>query len=1080
LATVRIANLSSAVLFASSDDGSIAGVLRIRIGKPMIPRLDALSMPDSVYRDFIVELHARGFQGDLSIVSADRIVIATDNSVYQVAPQGIAFPKTKEDLTRIARLAVEPRFQTVVFRPRGGGTGTNGQSLGDGLVIDVSRHMNRILEINLAEGWVRVEPGVVKDQLDAALSPLGYFFPPELSTSNRATLGGMISTDACGQGSCLYGKTRNYVLELTTVLLDGVLWTSRAIDDVELDAIQRRDDRVGAIHRLVDGIQRKNAALIERVFPKLNRCLTGYDLAHIRDEAGRFNLNSVLCGSEGTLALIAEAKLKVIPRPQGSVLLNIRYGSFDAALRDAGLLMKLGPASIETIDSKVLELARDDSIWSEVRDYFPDDPVGRSLGINIVEFVSDRPEEAEEDAARAVELIKSVDKGIARLGFTVARQDAVGRIWEMRKRAVGLLGHVQGRSRPVPFVEDTAVPPEQLANYIVEFRALLDRRGLDYGMFGHVDAGVLHVRPCLNLNDPTQDHLIREVTEEVVALTLKYGGLLWGEHGKGVRSEFVPEVFGPLYPSLVAIKKVFDPDDQFNPGKIASAAARPLMRVDGVPLRGSYDRVIPQAVRDAYDEAMHCNGNGACYDWNPDDAMCPSWKGTRERRHSPKGRAALLREWLRLLTVAGVDPVEESRRARRASTLTGLFRSLRRAVFALPQGEDDFSHDVKDAMDGCLACKACVGQCPIKVDVPTFRSKFLELYHDRYARPLKDYLLFSLEPMTPLLARVSGLYNFALASRAGRAAMRQLGLVHSPPLAGLSLRHELARRGVRFASADELNVLNPSERARSVVLVQDAFTSYFETSLFLDFVDLVRTLGFTPWVAPFRANGKALHMIGMLGPFARAAHRNASALSSLSDSGVALVGLDPSMTLTYRSEYKQALGAAAAPRVLLVQEWLASLVDQFPQGKKTGRKFSLLPHCTERTMAGVSLNDWRKVFDGLGLELEILAAGCCGMAGVYGHDASHRETSERIYRLSWATHLSSETPTDQLMATGYSCRSQVRLMSDVKLPHPIQVLLRHLGKNTDGPSFAASQLEQYSAEQSSNRQTRAQTNQMEE
>src|SRR5689334_8606251 len=311
----------------------------------MIPRLVDMPGPVPLYAAFLAELRARGFEGDLSSTYSDRTVLATDNSIYQLTPQAIAFPRSTDDLVRIARAAHDPRFADVKLAPRGGGTGTNGQSLTDGLVVDVSRHMNRILDINVAERRVRVQAGVVKDQLNAALAEHRLFFAPELSTSNRATIGGMINTDASGQGSCLYGKTRDHVLALTTVLLDGTVWTSRPLSDEELAAAAARPDRVGAIHRLVDAIQRENAALIAERFPKLNRCLTGYDLAHIRDAQGRFDLNSILCGSEGTLVLLAEAKLNVVPIPKYAALVNVRYGSFDAALRDAQELIRFGAAS---------------------------------------------------------------------------------------------------------------------------------------------------------------------------------------------------------------------------------------------------------------------------------------------------------------------------------------------------------------------------------------------------------------------------------------------------------------------------------------------------------------------------------------------------------------------------------------------------------------------------------------------------------------------------------------------------------------------------------------------------------------
>jgi len=301
----------------------------------MIPRLTNMPAPAPLYVDFVAELRARGFEGDLSGAFADRTVLATDNSIYQLSPQAIAFPRCTDDLVRIARLLDDPRFHGLRLAPRGGGTGTNGQSLTDGLVVDLSRHMNRILDIDVANRRARVQAGVVKDQLNAALAEHGLFFAPELSTSNRATIGGMINTDACGQGSCLYGKTRDHVLALTTVLLDGTVWTSRPLDDEALAEVKARPDRVGAVHRLVEAIQQENAALIAERFPRLNRCLTGYDLAHIRDAQGRFDLNAILCGAEGTLGFIAEAELNVLPIPKQAALVNIRYDSFDAALRDA-------------------------------------------------------------------------------------------------------------------------------------------------------------------------------------------------------------------------------------------------------------------------------------------------------------------------------------------------------------------------------------------------------------------------------------------------------------------------------------------------------------------------------------------------------------------------------------------------------------------------------------------------------------------------------------------------------------------------------------------------------------------------
>ena len=528
------------------------------------------SPPANVYRDFLAALQAAGFAGEIRADHANRTVQATDNSIYQRLSQAVICPAHADDVQLLARLLAEPAHRDVAVAARGGGTGTNGQSLTDGIVVDLSRNMNRILEINAQARWVRVEAGVVKDQLNAALKPHGLFFAPELSTSNRATVGGMINTDASGQGSCTYGKTRDHVLELDFVLMGGERLHSDALDDDELARRCARQDRVGKVYRTARRISDDKAALIDAKFPKLNRCVTGYDLAHLREPDGRFNLNSVLCGAEGSLGFVVEAKLNVLPIPKYSVLVNVRYAGFMDALRDARALLELAPLSIETVDSKVLMLAMKDFVWSSVTEYFPQDDARPTLGINLIEFSGDDEHDVDARVRAFVDHLRT-DTSVERLGHTLAAgDDAVKRVYAMRKRAVGLLGNVQGEARPQPFVEDTAVPPENLAAYIAEVRALLDGHGLQYGMFGHVDAGVLHVRPALDMKDPKQAALVRPVSDAVAELTQRHGGLLWGEHGKGVRSEYAPAFFGELYPSLQQLKAAFDPYNQFNPGKIAT------------------------------------------------------------------------------------------------------------------------------------------------------------------------------------------------------------------------------------------------------------------------------------------------------------------------------------------------------------------------------------------------------------------------------------------------------------------------------------------------------------------------------
>lgn len=997
-----------------------------------------------LYRQFTGALKQNGFEGEIQTDYASRTVLATDNSIYQRVPQATVYPVDVKDVVRVATLMSQETYKMVALTARGGGTGTNGQSLTDGVVVDLSRHLNQILEINVKERWVRVQAGVVKDQLNAALKPYGLFFAPELSTSSRATLGGMINTDASGQGSCTYGKTRDHVLALDMILLGGESLHSAPIDLVELEENCIRQDRVGQIYRTVRAISEEKSALIEAKFPKLNRCLTGYDLAHIWDDNGRFNLNSVLCGAEGTLGFVVEAKLNVLPIPKYSVLVNVQYSSFMDALHDARALLVHSPLSIETVDSKVLHLAMDDIVWNSVQAYFPQSSERKTLGINLIEFSGDDEFEVDAKVTAFIDYLQR-DQTVERLGHTLAKgSQAIAQVYAMRKRAVGLLGNVQGEARPQPFVEDVAVPPENLAAFIAQFREVLDSYNLEYGMFGHVDAGVLHVRPVLDMKDPAQAAMIRPVTDAVALLAQQYGGLLWGEHGKGVRSEYAPAFFGELYPYLQALKAAFDPYNQLNPGKIATPATQHeavLLKIDEVPLRGEFDRQVSLSVWQSYGTTMHCNGNGACFNYDLDDAMCPSWKATRERIHSPKGRASLMREWLRLQEKGGVDVLEVERQSWKP--LSGWWER-RRNQSDLKQGaEADFSHEVYQAMGGCLACKSCVGQCPVKVNIPEIRSRFLNLYHRRYPRPARDYLVASLEYSAPYLSKVAGVYNNLMKKQwAKKWLEKRIGMVDSPLLSQINITTVSKRWGVKTASPVALAKLTPVERQKSVLFVQDAFTRYFETEQWLVWIELATRLGYQVWVTPFYPNGKPLHVQGFRKSFDKVAIRNAQQLHALAQYEIPLVGLDPAMTLSYRQEYTVVPEIGPLPEVKLPQEWLLATLPELEISSQSTQIFRLLPHCTEKTNAPTSAQLWQQLFKRCGLNLIMPASGCCGMSGTYGHETRNQQTSKVIFQQSWAKHVDLSTEqSGELLATGYSCRSQVKRLKGQSIRHPLQVLL---------------------------------------
>lgn len=1018
----------------------------------MIPQISQAPGVVQLVLNFLQALEQQGFTGDTATSYADRLTMSTDNSIYQLLPDAVVFPRSTADVALIARLAAEPLFSSLIFTPRGGGTGTNGQALNQGIIVDMSRYMSRIIEINVQEGWVRVEAGVIKDQLNQYLKPYGYFFAPELSTSNRATLGGMINTDASGQGSLVYGKTSDHVLGVRAVLMGGDILDTQPMPVELAEMLGNTNTTIGRIYKTVYQCCRENRLLIVDKFPKLNRFLTGYDLRHVFNDAmTEFDLTRILTGSEGTLAFITEARLDITPLPKVRRLVNVKYDSFDSALRNAPLMVDARALSVETVDSKVLNLAREDIVWHSVSELITDVPNKEMLGLNIVEFAGD--DEALIDAQVSA-LCERLDGLIARreagvIGWQLCTELAgVERIYAMRKKAVGLLGNTKGATKPIPFAEDTCVPPEHLADYIAEFRALLDGHGLSYGMFGHVDAGVLHVRPALDMCDPQQEMLMKRISDDVVALTAKYGGLLWGEHGKGFRAEYSPAFFGDeLYGELRKVKSAFDPQNRLNPGKICppEGVDAPMMKVDAVK-RGTYDRQIPLAVRQEWRGALECNGNGLCFNFDANSPMCPSMKISMNRIHSPKGRATLVREWLRLLADRGIDPVhlEKELPEKRASLRTLIART--RNSWHARKGEYDFSHEVKEAMSGCLACKACSTQCPIKIDVPEFRSRFLQLYHTRYLRPLRDHMVATVESYAPLMARAPKTFNFFINQPLVRnLAKKHIGMVDLPLLSAPSLQRQLVGHRCANMTLEQLELLSQEQKARTVLVVQDPFTSYYDAQVVADFIRLVEKLGLQPVLLPFSPNGKAQHIKGFLHRFAKTAKKTSEFLNRVATLNIPMVGVDPALVLCYRDEYKLVLGEQRGDfHVLLVNEWLSTVLASQQPAAIAGEPWYFFGHCTEVTALPGAPAQWAAIFARFGARLENVSVGCCGMAGTYGHEVKNHQNSLGIYELSWHQAMQ-RLPRNRCLAAGYSCRSQVKRVEGTGVRHPLQALLEIIG-----------------------------------
>ncbi len=958
---------------------------------------------DQEYLDYLAALKKTAFQGDIKTDYAARLAVATDNSVYQVIPQAVLLPKNTQDVAIVLHLCQQEAFKTVTFAPRGGGTATNGQSLSAGIVIDCSQYMRNIIEINLKEGWVRAQPGVVLDQLNHFLKPHGMYFPPEISPSNRATLGGMINTDACGNGSKVIGRTSDYIASLTCVLSNGRV--------INTEQMQQNDNLCENIKKLLVPHQK----LIQEKFVARPRNLNGYNLLNTVTDTMP-NLNYLFSGSEGTLGIITECKLKIKPIPAYSKLVLVKYRNFDEALRSQNLLEKTKPLVVEAIDEKLLELSRQDPIYFHLKDMM--DSSIKPGAINLIEFSA----ETEEMLDHSLQILcDEIDKKHAALGYYIAKNDTETKLlWELRKKSVGLISKgQQATRRPIPFVEDTAVPPERLADYISEFKKLLDKHHLLYGMYGHVDAGCVHVRPALDLKQAEDEALFRELSDAVAALVEKFGGVMWGEHGMGFRCQYAEHFFGEkLYHVVRQIKTLFDPQNRLNPGKIAVPldADQQLVQLTG-PLRAKLDKQIPTSVQSTYDSAMACNGNGACFNYATQDAMCPSFKVTKDRIHSPKGRATVMREWLRLLAKQGVQKTN----------------IISRVVAKFTK--QDFSHEVYAAMHGCLSCKACAFQCPLNVDIPETKAKFLEKYHQRYLRPMRDYLSASIEKIAPIQSHFPRLMNGLLQNSISQFVMKYgFKLVGLPRLSDKPIK--------KTEGIETIYTMTQEQKANTVIILQDAFTSYYEADLVNKVIRFFDSIKINVIMLPFFANGKPLYVKGFLDQFTKVARKNIAYLREIAALGIPMFGIDPSITLTYRDEYQKIIGNEKAGfNIQLLQEWLMERPDILNriQIKVKDRQYYLLSHCTEKTACVAAEKQWQTIFAVCGIMLTPLAAGCCGMAGVFGHEAEHLQQSNDLFLMDWDRYLT-EKPLGSILATGYSCRSQIKRFKDIKVQHPIEIL----------------------------------------
>lgn len=1055
----------------------------------MVPRIYNLRKIETAYVKFLEALTSSNFSGEIEDRYAARLLVATDNSVYQRMPQAVLFPKSKEDVVEIFKLASRSEFKSVKFAPRGGGTGTNGQSLTDGIVIDMSRHMKKVWDFNPQERSIYVQPGVIKDELNELTAKENLFFSPELSTSSRATIGGMLSNDAAGQGSLVYGRTSEHILEVDVVLEDGSTALFKPVSGDELKAKLDLKNLEGEIYRTVYSLVKDNAAAIKQHFPKLNRFLTGYDLDHAYDpKSDTLNLCRLVCGAEGTLCTVVGAKLDLTVKPTYRALCVVKYENFDSALRHANALIKAGVFSVETVDSKVLNLAKKDPVWLSVKDYITDLEGAEISGVNIVEFNGMDTEKVKAFMLKLYDqtIKQSQKRQMGILGACIVEtKEGIAAVYGMRKKAVGLLGSAAGAKKLVAFTEDTVVPPENLADYILEFRALLDGMNVTYGMFGHVDTGLMHVRPALDLTTDEDREKLVKISDGVVELVKKYGGQMWGEHGRGYRSCYGEVFFGELYPLVRKVKAAFDKDNRLNPGKICVPFGNEtdkLVAVDD-PMRGDLDRTIDIRVRDSFDGAMNCNGNGQCFSYSTASLMCPSYRYSKDHVKSPKGYSGLMREWLSLMTERGVDinaaeeklTIEASRErtfkescVAAVSYVGNLFERTYNTLFE----REDFNHEYLGHVATCLSCKSCKTQCPAHVNSAELNSRFLNFYYSRYLRPSMDFLCINAERTNPLMARVPRMSNALLQNSLSKLLVENIfKFVDLPKFNERTLRQQAKDANIQVLTAKEAEA-----RAAhyDVIVVSNAFTASYEADGLIDLAKLVRSMGFKVAILKPYTNGKLLVIRGARAAFIRKARPQAERLARLNAKGLTLVGFDPALTICYRDEYKSLIPNCPDFNVMLPEEWLKqALASEKFLAKEAKIKnaleaivrrktpdqevssgavnedviascdytedFYLFCHCTEQALVPLSVQMWQQILAHFKLRLMPVSVACCGMAGLFGHMKDNLDETRTVYEQNWQAKIR-ERDFAQCLITGFSCRSQVHRMEHKRANHPIHVL----------------------------------------
>ncbi len=935
--------------------------------------------------------------GEVRFDTISRALYSTDASVYQIQPLGVVIAKSREDI--LIALEICRKYLCPVTM-RGGGTSQGGQSIGHGVQIDTSKYYNRLLEVNAAERWVRVEPGIVLDELNAQLAPLGLRFAPDISTASRAAIGGMMANNSSGARSVLYGKTIDHVLEQVVALSDSSVVHFR---EMSRDAVPTGDSMEAACYRTVLRLAGEHAAEIERRYPKVLRRVGGYNLDEFTDPKKPVNLSKMMVGSEGTLGIVLEAKLRLVPLPKAKAVMVIAFADLLESLAATPVILTHKPSAIEVMDKAILDNTRQNTGLDRIRNQFiPGDP-GATL---CVEFYADRKEDLPPRLAALEQDLRAKNFGYAYHAETDLAAQA--KIWSLREAALGLSMAMKEDAKSISFVEDTAVPPEKLRDYIERFLAIIHSHGTTAGIYAHASVGCLHVRPVINLKTAEGVLKFEAIAQDVAELVLEFGGALSGEHGDGlVRSPFMRMMFGDvLYEAFREIKKTFDPLGILNPGKIVDAP--PI--ASNLRFGAGYVTAKPTTFFD-YSEyggmggaVEMCSGVGACRK-KLSGTMCPSYMATRDERDTTRGRANVLR-----LAMAG--RLEE----------TGL-------------GDDG----VFQVMDLCLECRACKAECPVGVDMARYKSEFLSDYWSRHGTPLKARALGNIHKLSVWGSRFAPLSNWISGSAPAKWLNEQL--------LDVDRRRTLPEwKRETFALWLARNPRGDGRAGSAVTLFNDTFTNHYDPEIGIAALDVLERGGCRVSVVRPGCCGRPLISQGLL-PKARAhAEKLVEGLFPIAERGEKILFCEPSCLSAVKEDAPSLLRGVLQHRARIVanaclsfEEFAGQLDLQLQAGPE---RILLHGHCHQKSMgllpAAIALLS--RVPSATVVDLD---AGCCGMAGSFGYARKHYDISETIANRKLLPAVKAMKSGDVLVAAGTSCRHQVAELNGHHGMHPA-VLIRSL------------------------------------